>query len=245
MYIFEKPVRKVGYYVVPIKTKRTIGAEINIRSCRVDMCEPLPKGKGYLMSFYIPRNTTGWDAVTQLDNAALDAVIANNREWFKNKNELTGNEIAEFWRPSMSQQNSLIVNVANADVDVGLLGQDVSVVLTAPAITIKPQGFRIAWRVKAISVITWDDADAEDVDVNKVELDASWAAATALVVKDADAKIKELEAKIADLEGFKAEVGGLLRDALAESDVTETWNVRLGALEGRIADFRSGALGAR
>lgn len=250
MYIFEKPIRKVGYYIAPIvpKTRRRPGetADINVRSCRIDMCEPLPRGKGFLLSFYIEPRTSASNAINELDDLALAAVVENNRRWFNNA--LGEEDIRGFWRPSMAQQNSFLVSTVSADPE--MLGKNVSIVLTAVGITIKQQGFKIAWRLKEMHLIGGGfvgegDGDGEDIveDVNKAGIEAFWGREVAAVGETIDGKIADIRRRLEYLEGLKAKMGELLAEAVAEEGVNGIWNARLAALEGEIGDFRSGTAG--
>lgn len=226
MYKFDKPIRKVGHYLIPVRN-----CVINIRCAKISMIQPLPRNKGTLMAFYLHRNTSSYDAIMDLDEAALNAVVSNNREWFKN--DLSEEDIRGFWRPSISGQNTLIVETFGKEAGIET-GAEVAVELQVMGIIIRQQGFKILWRIKTLTKIEIDDESVDDIDVEREPIERHWTREVGRVCCEADAKIADFEKKIAYLREFKADIRRLLDEAIAEGGVTPIWNQRLADIEMRI-----------
>jgi hypothetical protein len=253
--LIHPPEKKRDVFVAHITNEKGRVVRVNLQDTKIFHVQPL-KNDAWTLQIYIPHDTQAHATVTELDERAIVAVIANNEEWFENK--LSQQHIHDYFRPCIDRECvSVIVSSSKVPRSVSyngmslnafeeLLVRDITKLqcectFEASGLYFYPKKFGIKWVLRDIDVYdkpTCDEPECND----KKEIEEFWKQELHDFNSTIDEDIKSLGDKVATLQSLKKELRDILEEATSQRECNTAWNEHLNVLKNRILKYKSGRL---
>ena len=217
-YNFKKPVRKSGFYYIPMDP-----LEFKIGETTVELAQIIA-GRGLLLSLYVPENSKVRQSIDQLDLAIINEVQTHNEEWFSRT--LTIDKIRQYFQPTITMNSlSVLTQISDLPTDLSyesLYGKTVSCVLVATGLKIYPKNFTIRYTLKKIHTINdysehiMDEIEPTDEDY--ADIVTKMNVRLTEVKRKVDREVADVQSKLSCLSDYSGQLGELLTDKGTRTD---------------------------
>lgn len=240
---FFKPMRKKDTYASKIRNEDGKAVLVHIRYTNLQSLTRMDDDGGILVKLYMPHDHASRRNLAAVDQAALEAILANNKDWFSN--DLTDDAIRERMRSSVTDTSfAALISAfklpkvvqynekAYATFDALIAEHPparsmwVSLVVEAQGLYFFPKRFGVRWMIREIYVSSRAPDEEEEEFVQMVIQDERH-----MIEEDVRA---EVTAEIEKAEKYVGELKYLLERVIQHPNVDAGWNQALEKLRDRI-----------
>lgn len=252
----ETPKKKNGIYIAKILNHKNAVYRLKINMGKFISLNKIPASGDLLKIWLNPNNDITAESIkliSEIDNEVLDAIKENNGVWFKN--ELTEEEIREFFRPSLNLVSHTL-SILNATVHQSLLVfnknlidsiHDIDFTESLIEAEIEIQGLYffqkkcgIRWILHKL-IVNSNSVDVSEDILDRPSIEETWDTDMESFNTDIDEKCTRLQNKIDKLQKFKKHMNDeYLRSK--ELEVNKDWNKLLEELSKKMLKYYDGFL---